>query len=61
LFQDESGGCPCIGQTMPGMEAARAWSAAFTWNVGRRTLTLPARAGGSAWVGDRERAKRRKP
>jgi len=42
LLQDEPGGCPCIGQAVPGMEAARAWSAAFTRNVGRRTLILPA-------------------
>jgi hypothetical protein len=45
LLQDESGGCPCIGQMMPGMEAARAWSAAFTRNVGRRASTPPAGAG----------------
>ena len=41
LLQDESGGCPPIGQTMPGMEATRAWSAAFTRNVGRPVPTLP--------------------
>jgi hypothetical protein len=39
--QDESGGCPCIGQTVSGMEATRARSAAFTRNVGRQALILP--------------------
>ena len=38
LSWDEPGGCPCISQAVPGMEAARAWSAAFTRNVGRRPL-----------------------
>lgn len=37
LARDEPGGCPSIGQAVPGMEAARAWSAAVAWNVGRHT------------------------
>jgi hypothetical protein len=41
LSQDESGGCPLAGQMVPGMEATRAWSAAFTRNVGRPVPTLP--------------------
>jgi hypothetical protein len=46
--RDEPGGCPFIGQVVSGMEAARAWSAASAWNVGRRVsiLLLPARGGG---------------
>jgi len=38
--RDEPGGCPSIGQAVSGMEAARARSAAPTWNVGRRVPTL---------------------
>jgi hypothetical protein len=41
--RDEPGGCPSIGQVVSGMEAARVRSAASTWNVGRRVLTLPSR------------------
>jgi hypothetical protein len=55
----EPGGCPCIGQVVPGMKAARARSAASAWNVGRQAPTLRARplvAGG-----ERERAERQKP
>ena len=59
MLQDEPGGCPCIGQAVPGMEAARAWSAAFTRNVGRRTLILPAGPCGAG--GERERAERQEP
>jgi hypothetical protein len=52
--QDESGGCPRIGQTVSGMEATRARSAAFTRNVGRQALKLPlAQVAG----GERERAQ----
>jgi hypothetical protein len=29
------------GQVVPGVEATRAWSAAFAWNVGRRAPTRP--------------------
>jgi hypothetical protein len=35
--RDEPGGCPPIGQAVSGVEAARVRSAAFAWNVGRRT------------------------
>jgi hypothetical protein len=53
----ESGGYPFTGQAVPGMKAARARSAAFAWNAGRRVpVPLPAVAGG-----ERERAKRTKP
>ena len=60
MLQDESGGCPCTGQVVPGMEAARAWSAAFTRNVGRRALIRRA-CPGKGWAGERERAERREP
>ena len=53
--RDEPGGCPCTGQAVSGMEAARAWSAAFTRNVGRRPLIpLPVPVG----AGGREGARR---
>src|SRR5437763_1909759 len=35
------GGCPSIGQVVPGVKAARARSAASTWKVGRRMSILP--------------------
>src|SRR3954465_15155250 len=35
------GGCPSIGQVVPGVKAARARSAASAWNVGRRMSILP--------------------
>jgi len=35
--RDESGGCPFIGQTVSGMQATRARSAASVWNRRRRT------------------------
>ena len=34
-------GAPIIGQMVSGVEATRAWSAAFAWNVGRPVPTLP--------------------
>ena len=34
-LRDGPGGCPSIGQVVPGMQAARAWSAAPVRNVGR--------------------------
>jgi hypothetical protein len=37
--RDEPGGCPCIGQAVSGMKAARARSAASVWNVGKRAAT----------------------
>ena|ERR1700683_3205437 len=43
-FRDESGGCPLTGQVVSGMEATRAWSAAFAWNVGRH-VPIPRLAG----------------
>jgi len=36
----EPGGCPFIGQVVPGMKAARVRSAASAWNVGRRVPIL---------------------
>jgi hypothetical protein len=39
--RDEPGGCPLIGQAVSGVEAARVRSAAFAWNVGRRTSIPP--------------------
>jgi hypothetical protein len=36
---DEPGGSPLTGQVVSGMEATRAWSAAFAWNVGRHAPT----------------------
>ena len=49
----EPGGYPITGQVVPGAEVARAWHAAFVWNVGKRALILPARKGG-----ERESSKR---
>jgi|tagenome__1003787_1003787.scaffolds.fasta_scaffold20882896_1 hypothetical protein len=40
LLRDKSGGYPLIGQTVSGVKAARAWSAATTGNVGKRVPTL---------------------
>jgi hypothetical protein len=37
--QDKPGGCPLTGQAVSGVQAARAWSAALAWNVGRRVPT----------------------
>ena len=37
----KSGGCPSIGQVMPGVKVARARSAASAWNVGRQASTRP--------------------
>ena len=58
-FRDEPGGCPCIGQAVSGMEAARAWSAAYAWNVGRRASTLSTGPGVGVG-GERERAGQQK-
>jgi hypothetical protein len=53
-LQDQSDGSPLTGQAVPGMEATRARSAAFTRNVGRQALTLqPAQVAG----GERERVQ----
>src|SRR3954453_12628749 len=40
-LRDGSGGCPLIGQAVSGMEAARTWSAASAWNMGRPATILP--------------------
>jgi hypothetical protein len=40
FLRDEPGGCPLTGQAMSGVKAARAWSAASAWNVGKRALML---------------------
>jgi len=45
-LQDKLGGYPFTGQVVPGMEATRARSAAFAWNVGRRALILLPVVGG---------------
>jgi hypothetical protein len=37
----EPGGCPLIGQVVPGVKAARVQSAASAWNVGRQVPILP--------------------
>ena len=56
--RDEPGGCPLIGQAVSGMKAARVWSAASTWNVGRRA---PIRARPQGWGGcERECAEQQK-
>src|SRR5215470_6070448 len=52
-------GARFTGQAVPGMEAARVRSAAFTRNVGRRTPIPRARPAGRA--GERERAERQEP
>ncbi len=57
LSQDESGGGPPVGQTVPGMEATRAWSAAFTRNVGRPVPILPPAAVGGWRQGARQAAE----
>src|SRR5664279_6008587 len=57
--RDESGGNPFAGQMVSGVKAARAWSAATTWNVGRRDPILPL----GAWEGEggeRERVEQQK-
>ena len=36
--RDKPGGSPLTGQAVSGMEATRAWSAAFAWNVGGHVL-----------------------
>jgi hypothetical protein len=41
--RDKPGGSPFTGQAVSGMEATRAWSAAFAWNVGRH-VPVPASA-----------------
>ena len=48
MLRDEPGGCPCIGQAVSGMEAARVRSAAFTRNVGRR-MPIPSRLPLAGW------------
>jgi hypothetical protein len=46
-LREEPGGSPFTGQVVSGVKAARAWSAATTWNVGRRVpIRLPV-----AWEG----------
>ena len=55
LLQDEPGGVPFTGQAVPGMEAARAWSAAFTRNVERLMPIL--RACSRQGAGGREGAR----
>ena len=47
-LREEPGGSPFTGQVVSGVKAARAWSAATTWNVGRR---VPIRRP-EAWEGD---------
>jgi hypothetical protein len=42
--RDQLGGNPLTGQAVSGIEATRAWSAAFAWNVGRHAL-IPTSAG----------------
>jgi len=42
--RDELGGSPLTGQAVSGMEATRAWSAAFAWNVGRHVPVPPSAA-----------------
>ena len=42
--RDKPGGSPLTGQAVSGMEATRAWSAAFAWNVGRH-VPVPASVG----------------
>ena len=54
-LRDEPGGSPLTGQAVSGMEATRAWSAAFAWNVGRH-VPIP-RPAGDAAGGKRERLK----
>ena len=39
--RDESGGNPFTGQVVSGIQATRARSAAFTWNVGGLAPILP--------------------
>jgi hypothetical protein len=60
--RDEPGGCPPIGQAVSGMKAARARSAASARNLGRQASTPPGPAT-ARWsgLGERERARRRKP
>jgi len=41
-LRDEPGGCLLTGQAVSGVKAARAWSAALAWNVGRPVSMLMA-------------------
>jgi hypothetical protein len=52
----EPGGYPITGQVVPGAEVARAWTAAFVRNVGKRAPILPPWKRG----GERESSKRLK-
>ena len=55
------GGCPPIGQVVPGVKVARARSAASAWNVGRQTSTQPRNREQGPGRGERERINRREP
>jgi hypothetical protein len=57
-LRDEPGGCLLTGQAVSGVKAARAWSAALAWNVGRPVSMLMAACVAGI---ERERAERRKP
>src|SRR3954465_4079428 len=55
------GGCPPIGQTVPGVKGAQARAAASAWNVGRQTSTQPRSRAQVSGRGERERINRREP
>jgi len=58
---DELGGSPLTGQVVSGVEATRAWSAAFAWNVGRRApAQRRARLGGPVARGSVPSGRNRK-
>lgn len=44
-LRDEPGGGLLTGQVVSGVKAARAWSAALAWNVGRPVSMLMAAVG----------------
>ncbi len=54
MFRDELGGCGVTGLMVPGVEVARAWSAASAWNGGE-----PARIRLPRWGGERDARERR--
>src|SRR5436305_2043082 len=55
------GGCPLIGQVVPGVKVARVRSAASAWNMGRQMSIQPRNGPQVPDRGERERFNRREP
>jgi hypothetical protein len=58
LLRDKPGGCPLVGQAVSGVKAARVWSAAAAWNLGKRVSILCDASVGAER--ERERVKQQK-